>query len=102
MGVLRAMQRGPGAEHKQQLPAERVEIPVAIRIGRQIPLERTRPEIKRERSGHGQAGPAHHHPEHRREEHHQYGVELQHIEIERFGLQEQRMVQDFNRMLDKR
>lgn len=95
-----AAKREPAAEHEQKLPAERIEIPVAIRIGRQIPLELACCRIQRDRSDHGEVRQPQHQPDHRREKQRQQSIELQHIEIERSRLQEQAMGQDPDRMID--
>lgn len=95
-----ATEREPAAEHEQKLPAERIEIPVAIRIGRQIPLELACRRVERDRSDHGQVRQPQHQPDHRRETQRQQGIELQHIEIERLRLQEQAMRENPDRMVD--
>ena len=96
-----AAEREPAAKHKQQLPAERIEIPVSLREGRQIPFELARGHIKRDRSDHRQVGQAQHQPQHRRQKHRQQCIKLQHVEIERSCLQQQAARQNPDRVVDQ-
>ncbi len=90
---LQSAEREPGAQHEQQLPAERVERPVAIGKGRQVPFQRARSKIECNRCGQRQVRLVQHDPQHRREQRHQNDKELQDVEVERLGFQQQPMRQ---------
>ena len=98
--LIRAAQCKPGAEHKQELPAERVEIPPSIRKRRQIPVELTGCEVERNRPRHGDIRPADHAEQNEREDRHQHDEQLQHFEVERLGPKQQAMNQRPDRMVD--
>jgi hypothetical protein len=98
--LIRATQRKPGAKHKQELPAEGIEIPPSIRKRRQIPVELTGREVETDRPRHRDVRPADHAEQNEREDRHQYDEQLQHIEVERLGLQQQAVNQGPDRMVD--
>ena len=98
--LLRAAQCKPGAEHKQELPAERVEVPVPIRKRRQIPVELTGCEVETNRRRDRDIRPADHAEQDEREDCHQYDEQLQHIEIQRLGPKQQAVNQRPDRVID--
>ena len=96
-----AAERAPCAEHEQHLPGERVEVPGALRIGRQVPAGLPRHQPQHDRGQHGPVGLAQHDPQHRREQAHQHDVERQHVEVDGLELQEQALPQRFGRVVDQ-
>ena len=96
-----AAERAPCAEYEQHLPGERIEVPGADRVGRQIPSGLPRHQPQHDRGHHGPVGLAQHQPQHRREQPHQHDVERQHVEIDRLEFQEQSLPQRFGRIVDQ-
>ncbi len=94
-------ERAPCAEYEQHLPGERVEVPGAGRVGRQIPSRLPRHQPKHDGGQHSPVGLAQHDPQHRREQAHQHDVERQHVEIDGLELQEQSLPQGFGRIVDQ-
>jgi hypothetical protein len=90
----------PCAEHKQKLPAERVEIPPSIRKCRQIPVELTGREVETDRPRHRDIRPADHAEQKEREDRHQYDEQLQYIKVQRLGSKQQTVNQRPDRMID--
>ena len=85
------IERAPCSKHKQQLPRERIEIPAAVRIGRQIPVQPPCGEIEQHGTGHRGFRPSHQQPDHRREHRQKYKVHRQRIQIERLVRQQQHL-----------
>ena len=81
--------------------AERIEVPGAGRVGRQIPSRLPRHQPQHDRGHHGPVGLAQHQPQHRRKQSHQHDVERQHVEIDRLEFQEQSLPQRFGRVVDQ-
>src|SRR5262249_44869424 len=81
----------PGAEYEQQLPGERVEVPVAARIARHVPMELPGQHVERRRCGKRQARPSAQQPEYRGEQQQQDDVERQYVHVRRLELQQHRL-----------
>ena len=98
---LGAAERAPCPEHEQQLPGERIEVPGAARIGRQVPAELPGQRVEQHRQRERQRGVAQQQPQHRRKAGHQHDVERQHVHVDRLELQQQRLHQRHVRLLQK-
>ena len=97
----RAAEGTPGAKYEQQLPGQRIERPVAARIGRQIPFEHPRHRVDRGRHQKRQRWRAQQQPQDRREPEQQHDIERQHIHVDRFELQQQRLDDGDIRIVEK-
>ncbi|GCC48153.1 hypothetical protein chiPu_0032338, partial [Chiloscyllium punctatum] len=94
-----AAEREPAAEHEQELPAERVEVPCAGRIGRQVPAEMACGEIEQERGCQRQIELPQHCPQHQRIDQHQRDIERQHVHVDRLERQDQALIERLGRIL---
>ena len=98
---LRAAERAPGAEHEQQLPGEGIEHPVALRIGRDVPVEHPHQRVQNRGSRKRERGRAQQQPQYRRKPEQQHDVERQHVHIHRLELQQQRLKDGDIRMVEE-
>ena len=97
----RSAQRAPRAEHEQQLPGERIERPITVRIRRKIPVVTPGQRIKCDRDAQRCIGPPLHQPQDHRQEKHQHDVKRQHVHVDGTKSQQQRLDDGDVRLLEK-
>jgi len=91
----------PSAQCEQKLPGERIEVPAAGRIRREVPAEEACREVDRGRGCHRRMRPPHHDDQQRREAGHQDDVERKDIQVQRLELQHQALRKRGGRLLDE-
>ncbi len=99
--ALRSPQCAPGAEHEQQLPSERIEIPVTARIARQVPVELPGEHVKQDGGAERQGGANLQEPQDRRKQQKQNNVKRQHVHVGRLEFEQQRLDDRYVGLLEK-